>query len=207
MVLFPGLTGWQNASMIVDSPMSMFWVPHLPALREACGWAAQFELSVRISAEAIFGTDGSGAKDLDDLFARVLRELRLYLSVEQIDALTSVGLCQLRHDLLHARLSKAYGKLGGKTNDPSVASVIKLREGESTLAQLERGIAGAARPLVETKTADAGIVMWVAQAGARGIFPLGAKAFETACIAMHAGLHQRSKAIAKRDAGQAGKGP
>ena len=160
--------GSSIGGVFIDSPFSMLWVPHLPALREACGWAAQFELSVRITMEALFGAGGT-SKDLDRAFDRVVNELRPFLATEQVEALTAINLCQLRHDLLHGRLSQAYGKLGGKTNDPAVAAVIELPAGEPILPVLERALRGAARPIPETKTADAGIVGWVAQAGQRGI--------------------------------------
>ena len=99
--------------MYLDSPFARFWVPHLPAYRDAAGWAAQFEMAVRMTADAL-PVSGGTSKDLDDLFDRVVGKLKPFLQAEQLASLTTVGLCQLRHDLLHCRFSKAYGKLGGK---------------------------------------------------------------------------------------------
>jgi hypothetical protein len=182
--------------MFIDSPLDTLWVPHLPAYREAGGWAAQFEMSVRMTSEALFSA-GTG-KALESLFDAIVEELGPHLAPEQLGALTSVPLCDLRNDLLHCRFSRAYGKLGGKTNDPSVFGVAKIGDGESVLDAVKRAVSGGAVPIAETKTADAGIVAWVAQAGSRGTFADAARAFEGACLAMHVGLGRRAKAILAR---------
>jgi hypothetical protein len=195
---YAGLLWGQNrGSMLMDSPLAWIWVPHLPAFREAGGWAAQFEMSVRMTFEAVFSEPGT-AKDINEMFERVVEELRPHLGAEQIEALTSIGLCQLRHDLLHCRLSKAYGKLGGKNNDPSVLAVAKI-DGDSVLDSINRAVSGGAVPVPQTKTADAGILAWVAQAGAAGVFPSATRTFERACLAMHAGLTERGKRILGRE--------
>lgn len=138
---------------------------------------------------------GGTSKDLDDLFDRVVGKLKPFLQAEQLASLTTVGLCQLRHDLLHCRFSKAYGKLGGKGNDPSVVSVFKIGDGQSVLEAVNRGVSGGAVPVAQTKTPDAGIPAWVAQAGSMGTFASAAKTFEEACKALHVGLSEHAKEI------------
>jgi hypothetical protein len=188
----------------MDPFFATFCEPHLPALRAAGGWAAQFEFSVRMTAAALFG-DGT-SKDLGAMFDRLMEELRPCLSPDQVEALTSIGLCQLRHDIIHCRLSKAYGKLGGKGNDPAVIRVMKLDDSRSILDQVTEAVAGAAVPLPQTKTADGTIMGWLAQAGGMGIFPAAAQAFERACAAMHAGMDERARRILEV-AGTAVSGP
>ena len=96
---------------------------------------------------------------------------------------------------MHCRFSKAYGKLGGKGNDPSAISVFKIGDGESVLDAVNRGVSGGAVPIPQTKTADAGIPAWVAQAGSMGTFASAAKTFEDACRALHIGLSAHAKEI------------
>lgn len=168
------------------------WRSYLPALREAGGWAAQFEFYVRMSAEAIWGT-GATDKDFEGLFKSIVDEIRHHLDAEQLDALTSLNLCQLRHDLLHCRSSKAYGKLGGKNNDPSVASVAEIGKDGSVLDTVMRAVTGGAVPVPQTKTADVGVMIWFVQLGATAKFQVAAKAFERACDALQSGLDARGR--------------
>ena len=168
-------------------PVSLIWRAHLPALREADGWAGQFEFYVRMIAEAVWGKGGT-AKDLDALFDRVIGQLRPHLDPSQLEALTSLPLCQLRHDILHCRWSMAYGKLGGKSNDPSVANTARAEEGEPLFATIVRAATGGAVPVPQTKTSDAGVLAWMAQMGAMSVFENAAKAFERACNALEVGI-------------------
>ena len=92
--------------MYLDSLFAGFWVPHLPAYRDAAGWAAQFEMAVRMTADAL-SVSGGTSKDLDDLFDRVVEKLKPFIEAEHLASLTSVGLCELRHDLLHCRFGLA----------------------------------------------------------------------------------------------------
>lgn len=55
-----------------DPFFAMFCEPHLPALRQAGGWAAQFEVTVRMTAAALLGGSASTSKDLEAMFDRVV---------------------------------------------------------------------------------------------------------------------------------------
>jgi hypothetical protein len=53
----------------MDPFFATFCEPHLPALRHAGGWAAQFEFSVRVTSAALF--DDGASKDISEMFDRL----------------------------------------------------------------------------------------------------------------------------------------
>jgi len=173
---------------------AIFQREHLRSYREAAGWAAQFEFFIRATAQALWGVGRGTAKDLEEIYDSIVRELRPSLTADQLSKLAAVNRCHLRDDIIHGRMSKAYGKLGGKSNGAAVADVASIEDGEHVLDAINRAVAGDRRPIVQTKSSDSGVAMWLRQMAASGFFSQAVEVFEEGCDILSAGLQARADA-------------
>jgi len=173
----------------------MFSADHLRAYREAAGWAVQFEFMIRAITPALWSERSGRAKDLEQMFADILEELKPHMLAADFEELTAINLCDLRDDIVHARFSKAFGKLGGKSNHPSVARVMRLVDGEDLASQLVRMAQGEGSPIPSTKTETGGVSMWLTQMAASGFLADAVRAFNRGCTILGAAMGARAAAI------------
>lgn len=129
------------------------------------------------------------------MFDDIVAELKPHIPPADLEDLTTVNLCDLRDDIVHARFSKAFGKLGGKSNHPSVARVMTLVDGEDLASQLVRMAQGGGSPIPSTKTETGGVSIWLTQMAESGFLADAVRAFHSGCRILDAGLEARAAAI------------
>jgi hypothetical protein len=173
----------------------MFTTMHLQAYREAAGWAGQFEFILRAITPAIWADRVGTSKDIKSMFDDIVQELRPHIAAEDLAFLNAINLCDLRHDIIHCRLSKAFAKVGGKNNDPSVAKVIAIDPDENVMAPVERMVRGEGIPIAETRTEIGGLSMWLVQMAASGFFARSARAFAKAYVILDRALGARAESL------------
>jgi len=174
-------------------PTGMFNRGHINHYHHAAGWASVFEFTVRACADALL--DRGTAKDMEGLYDDILSALREFLQPDQLAFLDEVNLCDLRDDLVHGRMSKAFGKLGGKSNHPSVAAVFPINTDEPVADAVQRALVSGGTPIVKTKTADGGISMWLVQMAVSGFFMRAAARLERGCGILDDGLRAHARNI------------
>jgi hypothetical protein len=94
-------------------------------------------------------------------------------------------------------MSKAYGKLGGKNNGPSVARVASIAEGADGARVLEMVThlaGGGGRNIPQTSTIDGGVAMWLVQMAVTGFFADASAAFRRGCEILDKALAAHAKA-------------
>lgn len=173
---------------------SMFSADHLRAYREAAGWAVQFEFMLRAITPALWAERRGSAKDLEAMYADIVEELKSHLTAENLADLAAVNLCDLRDDIVHSRMSKAFGKLGGRNNAAAVARVMHLDDGQDPIEMVRRMARGEGQPIPSTKTETGGVAMWLVQMAESGFFGQAARAFHKGCVILDGGLGARASA-------------